>query len=764
MTINGVNVPSPQSSVRQIKLDVVPANLVDSVEISKTLSANQDGDAIGGSVNLVTKTAGDQPTLYLNGIGGYTPILGGRTLYESDGSVGKRFGTTKRLGILVGGSYDWNGRGIDDVEPSLDTLNGQAIVPSIDLREYRYYRSRYGTAGTLDYKLGDASGVYARFLYSHFNNFGDRWDYAPSTGFISPTQGDGSGNVSFGAQQRRPVEVIGSLQAGGRHTFSHWWLAYDAAVSRSASADKGYFSSSFNGPTGSTFNLDRSNPLEPKLTTAKGFNIYDPSAYSLASVDVSHSYSPQLNLQAAASGARSYSARGHLGTLEFGAKFRNAHKFEDAVDDYFNADGPNAGGNSSALLLTNFLSTFHNPDYYSGAYQLGPLTNNNAIRDFFYTNQAGYFTPDLASTQQNTYPNDYDLIERVTAGYVMNTIDLGSVRLQTGLRFEGTNENLRGNQVLFDTNGLVTSVNPIAREQSYIDVLPSVQLRYGLPHDAAIRAAFSRSLARPNYSDLPPTFSANGAANEVDVGNPNLNPTHANNYDLLLEEYLKPLGLLQAGFFYKQISDPIYSGRSVITSAQQFGAQYVGYDLVEPINGSSGHLAGFEAAYQQRLTFLPGALRALGISANYSYTTSQVDSVPFRTDSPPLQRQAPNTWNVSPTYDKGRLSIRVGISHNDANIFQYNFSNIDPATGKPVVVPLGLHGPNGDVYLYSHTQVDAQGSFRMYRGLQLIVAGLNLNNEVFGFYQGGTQYPIQREFYQPSYQFGLRYTLTNEPK
>jgi Carboxypeptidase regulatory-like domain/TonB-dependent Receptor Plug Domain len=65
VTVNGMEVPSPEGGVRQIKLDTVPANLVDSVEINKTLSANQDGDAIGGSVNLVTKTAGERPTLYI---------------------------------------------------------------------------------------------------------------------------------------------------------------------------------------------------------------------------------------------------------------------------------------------------------------------------------------------------------------------------------------------------------------------------------------------------------------------------------------------------------------------------------------------------------------------------------------------------------------------------------------------------------------------------------------------------------------------------
>jgi hypothetical protein len=77
-------------------------------------------------------------------------------------------------------------------------------------------------------------------------------------------------------------------------------------------------------------------------------------------------------------------------------------------------------------------------------------------------------------------------------------------------------------------------------------------------------------------------------------------------------------------------------------------------------------------------------------------------------------------------------------------------------------VPLGAKGPNGDTYLYAHTQVDAQASIRMYRGLHFIVAGLNLTNEVFGFYNGSQQYPIQREYYKPSYMFGLRYTLSSE--
>src|SRR5258706_13199496 len=108
---------------------------MESVAISKTRQANQDADGIGRSMNLVTKTASERPTVALSGMGGYMPILGGRPQYETAGTIGKRFGTDKRLGLLFGGTYDWSGRGIDDIEPVSDLNNGALWKDSIDFLE-----------------------------------------------------------------------------------------------------------------------------------------------------------------------------------------------------------------------------------------------------------------------------------------------------------------------------------------------------------------------------------------------------------------------------------------------------------------------------------------------------------------------------------------------------------------------------------------------------------------------------------------------------
>ena len=127
----------------------------------------------------------------------------------------------------------------------------------------------------------------------------------------------------------------------------------------------------------------------------------------------------------------------------------------------------------------------------------------------------------------------------------------------------------------------------------------------------------------------------------------------------------------------------------------------------------------------------------------------------FTMDSEALQRQAANTWNLSPTYDRGRLSVRLGLSYNGASIYQYQYQT-QPA-GTP---DFGPKGPNGDQYLYPHLQVDAQGSFKMRKDLSLLVQGLNLTNEVFGFYNGSPVYVDGRLIGAVSYSLG---SFSKEP-
>src|ERR1700683_3128318 len=209
-TVDGVELPAPEDNVRQFKLDTIPSDIVESVEVNKTLAANQDADAIGGTVNLVTKKAGDVPTLKLEGIGGFTPIVNTRYIGLVTGTLGKRFGHDKRFGALFSGSYDYNGRGIDDIEPQPDLGQAVPYYDSMDVREYRYQRKRYGFGGSLDYKLKDpASGLFLHYFDSDFKDYGNKWVY---------TLNDG-GAPQFSTSSRVPDYGAASLAVGGKAVF-----------------------------------------------------------------------------------------------------------------------------------------------------------------------------------------------------------------------------------------------------------------------------------------------------------------------------------------------------------------------------------------------------------------------------------------------------------------------------------------------------------------------------------------------------------------
>jgi TonB-dependent receptor len=752
--IDGVNIASAET-VRQVKLDIIPANLVESVQINKTLQANMPGDGIGGSVDLRTKSAGERPTIALESTGGYTPIIGGRPAYQFNGTVGKRFLEGNKLGLLFGGSYDWNGRGINDVEPGPFYLGGY------DQRNYRYYRSRTGFAGTADYRISETSSVYLKGLYSLFHNYGDRWDYNISTSFDANYQPvPDSGSVSFGAEIRRPVQDIGSLQLGGHHLIKKSLLNWDVESSIGRTRDKGYDDAGFTNNNSYTFAADVTNPLVPKLKAVNA-NIYDPRQYYLSTLRTNNYYNPEVDLGFGGSLATAYTAGGHAGTIEFGGRFRNLHKFANQDTHYYVPAASLANPTDPSLQMTQLLSSFTDPNYYGGSYTWGAAADYSKIKAV-----PSVPVPDNMRTHRTTDQTgqNFNYIEKVSAGYVMNTINLSKFRIVAGLRFEETSNS--------DVGTVTPDAPPVARKGSYLDVLPSASVRYGFTPSSGLRLVYGRGVSRPDFSDLVSfaSISPGGVRTTSSIGNPNLKAEHADNIDLLYERSLNPIGLLQAGVFYKNLPDPIVPLNTRLAD---------GTIQTQPQNAGSAYVWGVEIAFQQHFTYLPGLLNGLGLSANYGYSASQVtwpkqvvltdsqgnQTVNIdRTDHPDLLRQSPNTWNISPTYDKRNLSMRLGLTYNAANIFAYNYTDsnasgpFDPTAGTGG----GFKGPNGDVYLYSHLQVDLQGAYKLPKGFTAVAYALNLNNEVFGFYQGSTIYPIQREFYRQTFGGGLRWSPSRE--
>jgi TonB-dependent receptor len=781
MMINGVEVPSPEGQVRNIKMDAIPADLVDRIELSKTLSANQDADAIGGTVNLVTKSAGEKAYYSLEGQGGYTPIQGGRTLGGLGGSVGKRFGLKKQLGLFFGGSFDRNNRGIDDLEPGQQatTFNGQniAYINTEDRRTYEYYRTRYGFDSTLDYNISKNSSVFVKGFYSDFHDYGDVWVYSPNAGAITGVNGsqitfDGTGSINYRHYVRRPDQQVFSFQTGARHDLSSTLIYYSFAVSRGHNIGGQDFPTAyFSGPANIQFTLDQSNPYVPNLKAPAGTNIFDPTQYSLQSSDgasFNFYHATQLNFQGSAAVSRRYTVGSHFGNFEVGFLARNAHKYVFENDQYFNNNG-------SGISLNQVLGTYSNPTYYApNTLPVGPFSDYSKIDQMVRQDVTnGTLVLDPSQTGIKNFGATWDLNERVYAGYLLNDISFGKASLQTGLRIEATNTGYTAYQVNLSSGTFVNAV-PAPGSSNYINVLPTVQFKYLLTPNTNLRAAFGMGISRPNFQDQVPSqqVDPNTTPQTLQIGNVNLKPTRANNYDVLVEHFFQPLGILQGGFFYKTLTNPIYLTNTLLSSGP-----FSGFLQQQSVNGPSAYIYGVEMAWEQRFSFLPGFLNGFGVSANYSYTTSRANFPDFfsstvkggagRIDHPALQRQAPNTWNLGFTYDKARFSMRFAVSHNDANIYAYQYLH-DPNPGDTNVQGIdndpiyGIKGPLGDQYLYAHTQVDIQGSYRLYKGLSFVASGLNLTNEVFGFYTGSPIYPNQREFYHPSLILGLRWSSAVE--
>jgi TonB-dependent receptor len=740
LTIDGVNVPSPESGVRQIKLDTLASDLVESVEINKTLQANMDADGIGGSVNLRTKTAAERPVVMLSGMGGYTPIIGGRGVSQFDATFGRRFGSDNRLGVLLGGTYDWNGRGINDIEPSPTVDSLAPHYDSIDLRDYMYYRTRWGLSGSGDYRMSNNSSFALRGLYSTFRNWGQKWVYTLNDGDVPAASID----------WRRGDYAVGNLVASGRHTLGADWLSWDVSGARSRmlqSGGDGGANFKWNGPATNCVNTPASDPNFPAFSAscfAGAANTEDISNYRLSTWSPpSNGESAQLNLQGSASFGHTYRSGERFGTLEAGAKIRNGHKYNNAFTTTYTA------AKGVTIPVAQFpVGYFNDSNYYDGAY---PFPSKNV--DYTQVQNYVYAHPDQFTVAGGPIANksQYDLTERVTAAYLMNSYDLSSrTRFIAGVRVEQTHLDT----LSYNAN---SHLEDFANGGNYTDVLPSASLKVAATPNTTLRFAYSRALSRPDPRDITKAVgTVNNTQNPptVSLGNPDLRPEHAQNFDILLEQYLSPLGLIQAGYFYKALSDPI-----IATQTRPTSGPYAGYLVSQPGNAGSATLQGFEIGYQQHLRFLPAGLAGFGLSANYSYTTSEARGIPLRTDSPTLLRQAPHTWNISPTFDRGPLSMRLGMSYNAANLFAYQYQNLN-SDGTPMkasdLTAGGTAGPGGDNYLYAHLQVDAQASVRLASSVSVVVYGLNLTNEVFGFYNGSPQYVVQREFYKPTFAIGVR--------
>jgi TonB-dependent receptor len=551
--------------------------------------------------------------------------------------------------------------------------------------------------------------------------------------------------VTREAYNRTPRESMYGFTTGGSTHFGSVAVKASANVAGTTQHERDYRFSPFvyDGPNGQglTVAYDAGNTKVPTFQYVNGG--MNAAANTPANFLLNNYFTVDGNTNGYDDGAAlDFSAPWMGGStssslLRFGVKARSERKDFTSNRASFSSSTP--------FALTGAGVGVSDPSYYSeisNAFTLGVVPDHVVTSQY----EDSHAFQDRTNANRNAL-GTFNGSEKIYAGYVSNTLSAGAVELYLGARVENTHSSYFGHAVTRDTAGNVT-VREVPGTQSYTDLFPSAQLKLTMGEGTDARVAVTRGIARPDYSQLAPSLSgstdlaARSNPSALSAGNPDLKPQHAWNYDLLVEHFFPSVGVLSGGVFYKSITDVILTRRFTYAGPV---AELVGFQGTRPENGGSGHLVGMEGEWQQRLTFLPGLARGLGFDVNVTHVSSsvQVDTL-GRTAQ--LARQSPNLANVALTYELGPVSARGAWAYQGANIVSYGDG-----------LPDGL----GDSYFYSHSQIDASLLFTVSPRVQLQLQGLNLNNAVFGFFQGTPDhdYAIQREYYGRTIYLGAKYGL-----
>ncbi len=744
--INGNRLPTAEEETtsRATAFDFFPSELIEQVVVAKAITPDMEGDAIGGSVNFITRTAPKERTLNITGAANFSEKAGKAGGLVS-GMYGDRFGADGKFGFMVSGTYYARHWATDNFEPR---RGGDAIgITRLELRDYTGLRETVGLNGAAEYAFDNGGKLYARGIYGSLSD--DETHYKHRYNFAS-------NRVEVQHIFNTLITELSGGEVGGNHVFASgagkfdWKLAHYENLFRYGNTpdgrDNSYFVVRFDqrgvgyqglqnrGSGTYAYNTidgggDPANAISNHLPDS--FSM-DPALTRLANVEL-YKIRVKETDRIVAQGDLTLP----LGdTLEFkaGAKYRDKDRdatFEDLFYTWNAAAGPVPTLANFELINQpgrgQFLDELSIGGKYAG--QLSQVVSEKGLVDWYLANRQNLVLDEAGSAtlaNGGALGRTFSLNEKQAAGYAMLTWKpQDSVTVLGGLRLEHTDTTVRG-QVL--VNG---ALSPEVRSNDYLSWLPSLHVTYRPDRATNIRFAATRSFARPDFGDLAPGGAFSEADLEFQGGNPNLKPTYSTNLDLLAERYFGDVGLIAAGVFYKRISDPIFDSRRIGDFRGTAGVAFL-----TPANGDSGSLYGLELTAQGRFAFLPGALSNFGVNANYTLIRSDFSLPDGR--SVRIPRQANNLGNVALYYDDSRFSSRLAYNYKGAFIEEYGATD------------------DLDSYYGDYASLDLTVNYTVSPQLALFGEASNLTNTKLHYYLGRKDRPLQVEYYGPRFLLGLK--------
>lgn len=335
--------------------------------------------------------------------------------------------------------------------------------------------------------------------------------------------------------------------------------------------------------------------------------------------------------------------------------------------------------------------------------------------------------------------------EKLTAGYI--SMQFGGSRwsgnvgvrvIQTDVVSSGfdtpvTNiANTPGDDTLQYSYGPATAVTV---RNSYVNALPSANIRFNVTEKLLARAAFSQTVTRPTLTDLGVNndFGGRISVPQSSGGNPNLLPFKSTNYDVSVEWYVTPVSYFSVGGFYKDLSNFL---ELQTLPVNRFGRVF---QDTRTRNGQNGYIRGIEVGAQYAFDWLPGFASGFGVTGNYTYVDSKVQRDQTLADYDcGYNGLSPHSANGSVFYEKFGISARASYNWRSDYLRQCRSSQGRPRNRS------------------SYGQLDFNVGYDLTSNFQVYVQGVNVTNERVNEWSAVEDRFLLLQETGPRYNFGVR--------
>lgn len=752
--VDGNRLPTSGGS-RGFSTGQLTADGISNIEVVKAPTPDRDGDAVGGIINVVSRSAFQREgrELRLTASGTYYDLRENwsHNFGATYSDIFSLFGGERNFGVSVTATSYETTRDYDNLDKDYALLR-PANEPALNLSEPIYFHTNgapqtnnrtskaYGLNASFDFRVGERSTFYFKPLYTHtdvenekprvrlYINSNHNFNGASGTKSIAEATYNTGRSIPTALNEYRYQNDLTesdndlySLSAGGRHQFDTIVLTYDASYAENARNGNRSLNYVVRN-TGFNIAYDHSTHTMPKYTIVNGKSPYDLSTITRGDLTFNPSdkteeaYSFRSDLEKRFVGDAFHFA------LKGGVKYRASNLDQDQSSTVYRT-GSNASGFPYASILKRV-------DYDMNGTPITLVPDLPAVEALLQS-RPNLFALQAADQFLNNSINDFSAEESTTASYVMGTLNVGPTTLIGGLRGERNDFKSSTYQFKPAAAGAPATFTRVDRERDYTVWLPGLHLRHVLRPNLILRASYNRSYARPELDSLLRGRSIDFQNDTISDGNPDLDPTTSHNFDAQIEYYTQSRGLYSAGVFYKKMKGFYYDDNSTTEMIfDDLEGVTKPFEVERPANALGATNYGVELIARQKLFFLPRPFDGLGLSLSATFTDSD-GKYPGR-----LTEKLP-TYGFSDTIFYSALEYTVGKFRAQVS-YRYRTEYLE-----------GLDSDNTfDDWFAAREQVDLEASWQFNRNLRLFFNVENATARPQVSYQGQDRTDNPEDFTQ----------------